>query len=112
MSACAVMADCDFHLQVDAYHDRELDAVASDQFERHLESCPACGTELAAMRSLSTRISKALPDDLRLAESARIHQAVDRADDAAPLSFPLLRTAGLLSDAEFDVKKAELLRRV
>src|SRR2546421_1803159 len=96
MSACAVMIECDFQLQLDAYHDRELDAEARRRFEQHLKDCPTCPAELAAMRALSARIEAATPDDINGDESARIHEAVNQADDAQPVSFPL-RTAGLLS---------------
>ena len=95
------MADCEFHLHLSAYHDRELDAETSRRIESHLAVCPACLAELAGMRDLSTRISAAVDGgrtgEIAPRESARIHLAVDRAGEDAPLSMPLLRTAGLLT---------------
>ncbi len=65
MSACAVMIECDFQLQLDAYHDRELDAESRRRFEQHLKDCPTCPGELAAMQALSSRIEAATPDEIR-----------------------------------------------
>ena len=97
MTACALMIDCRFQLQLDAYHDRELDADARREFEEHLKECPSCPGELAAMRALSSRIEAAIPHDITSAESMRVHEAVNHAADPQPESYPLLRTAGLLS---------------
>src|SRR5258706_4804707 len=97
MCVCAVMTECDFHPQLDAYHDRELNAEARQRFEEHLKECPTCSRELSAMRAISARIESALPHDIDATESSRIHAVVDRVADEQPESLPLLRTAGLLS---------------
>jgi mycothiol system anti-sigma-R factor len=52
------------------YLDGEFDAVRAEEFERHLESCPACVAELEAQESLRTSLHAAqlrerAPLDLR-----------------------------------------------
>jgi len=39
-------------IEVQAYFDGELDAVAAANFERHLQSCPACAAALASENAL------------------------------------------------------------
>ena len=91
--------DCPFQPQLDAYHDGELASDARLRVERHLATCPACATDLADLRELSTGITTAAdrPAPITSAESHRLHDAVDHAEDDAPYSLPFLRTAGLLT---------------
>ncbi len=51
---------CDLtQTRLHAYFDGELDAMASADFERHLESCPDCETRLAAEEKLRSALSGA-----------------------------------------------------
>ncbi len=74
--------NCDRATQLHAYHDAELTSSARAEFERHLESCPACRDMLVGLRRVSRLIDEAqlapLPEGLienviarRRAESTR-----------------------------------------
>lgn len=39
------------------YFDNELDALGAARFERHLENCPACVDQLAALKALRSSIN-------------------------------------------------------
>src|SRR4051812_45532236 len=96
------MTNCPHHSELDAYHDGELDAQASERLREHLSTCPQCSAELAALEETSALFA-ANAEQIRLSqiELARLHQSVEptrlegqleRSEDS-----DLLRTAGLLS---------------
>ena len=91
------MTDCKFQLLLGPYHDRELGPEPSREVAAHVEHCPSCAAELAAMRDLSARIVAAVPGDIQPAETARWHAAVDQATSADRDNQPLFRTMGLLA---------------
>ena len=92
-----IMTDCKFQVLLGPFHDRELDPEPSREVAAHVEHCPTCAAELAAIRDFSARIIAAVPDDLQLAESARWHAAVDQAASDDRDSRPLFRTMGLMA---------------
>jgi len=60
-----------------AYFDGELDAAGAAEFERHLESCPACGEALAAQSALraslaTSNLRERAPERLRLKLEAEL----------------------------------------
>jgi anti-sigma factor RsiW len=98
------MSDCPFNLQLQAFHDGELDTQASRTMSEHLANCPSCQSELADLQTVSRLFgSKAAPEMTSL-ELARLHNSVkglaktsarSEANRLAETEF--LRTAGMLS---------------
>ena len=78
----------DLHLLIQADHDGELDAADAARVAAHLQTCPACAAQAAALRRLSTRLrAEFVPEVLPLrlqATAARL---------AAPPRVPAWRAA-------------------
>jgi anti-sigma factor RsiW len=96
------MTACEFQHRVTALYDGELDDLAARRVRAHVDECPTCAAELAALEELSARITADLAalGEADAAAIAVMHDAVDRAA-AAPaeanlIPLPLFRTAGLL----------------
>jgi anti-sigma factor RsiW len=89
------MSDCEYRSRLDAFHDGELDPLAHEQFERHLEACPACAAQVRELRRVA-RLFDALADEPMSASAlARVHHAVDQVEDEPPLG--ILRIAAVLT---------------
>jgi anti-sigma factor RsiW len=86
------MTECNYRSQLDAYHDGELAPQPAREFERHIESCPACTAELAELRNVSGLFAVFLEERMSRAALTRVHDAVE--GNAQP---SLLRIAGLLA---------------
>ena len=74
------MPACDREDQVGRYHDGELSAAASREFEAHLAGCAECARRLAELRSLSERLAPAR--ELTLPQMQRRH-LLDKAEAVA-----------------------------
>ena len=86
------MHDCQFKTRLSAYHDAELSAADIEAVNEHLPTCATCSAELAALRDVSSALSTYEPGQISQIELARLHRAIDRADDRG-----LLRLAGMLA---------------
>lgn len=60
--------------------DARLDAQAASVVEPHLQECPTCRNEFAAMRELSRRVADVEPDELPADFAARVREAALRPD--------------------------------
>src|SRR3954464_7322427 len=71
------MVDCEFRVRLDAYHDGELSPAERSDLQAHLQGCPSCAAELAAIRTISGAFAGATPQEpsheqlLQLAASVR-----------------------------------------
>ncbi|WP_309717614.1 zf-HC2 domain-containing protein, partial [Armatimonas sp.] len=89
------MLKCQSPLQEDlkAYLDSELPPVRHAAVAKHLLSCPACQSELAALRLLSTQLTEALPAPAPLSDAlrARILATLPETPQPRPLFVPFWR---------------------
>jgi anti-sigma factor RsiW len=85
------MMECDLQI-LGAYHDGELADADRIRVERHLDDCPSCAAELAAIRESSRLLREAPLDELKATELANLHAAVDDVDD-----FRIWRIGGSLA---------------
>lgn len=89
------MSDCEYRSRLDAFHDGELDPLASEQFERHLETCPDCAAEVRELRRVARMFDALAEDPMSAGALARVHHAVDQVEDEPPLG--ILRIAAVLT---------------
>jgi anti-sigma factor RsiW len=79
-------------LRVQAYFDSQLDALAADQIERHIEHCAECRALLEDLQQLRSKLREELKFELAPALlQARISQALDRDMRQAPAAIALRR---------------------
>jgi anti-sigma factor RsiW len=83
------MADCPFQDRLQSYSDGELDETVRAEVERHLPACPACAAELAALRALSTHVSRTLAEQPAMPQIAmhRLHARIGAAMDDGILRY-------------------------
>jgi len=79
------MNDCEYAFRLGAYHDGELPAPAAAELEQHLQRCPACAAELAALRSLSEILGSAVAAELSAEAMQRLHRSVERTTEVGIL---------------------------
>src|SRR5690242_6069503 len=84
------MDHCD-HQLLSAYADGEVGIATRLQIEAHLDQCEQCAKDLEKIRSLSCLVGSYNVPPLTADELARIHDAVDEANQ-----FRLYRPAGLM----------------
>jgi anti-sigma factor RsiW len=76
---------CAESLRVQAYFDAQLDPLAADQVERHIEHCAECRALLQDLQQLRSKLRQELKFELAQAPlRARISQALDREIQQAP----------------------------
>ena len=79
-----------FHSQLHAYHDGELNAAAARELESHLSACASCAAELRSLRAMS-QLMQSIPMAEMSADSlARLHTDANHAIDYSLL--PLARS--------------------
>ena len=85
------MLKCQSPLQEDlkAYLDSELAPVRHAAVAKHLTSCPACQSELAALRLLSTQLTETLPATEPLPDALRARILAALPEKSAPRPFSL-----------------------
>ena|SRR5579884_4520814 len=72
------MSDCQYQSDLEAYHDGELDAGASQRLSRHLHECGRCEAELREMRRLSDLLAGLRPaGGMAPLQRARLHQTLE-----------------------------------
>lgn len=82
------MSGCQYESRLDAYHDGELDAAASQQVEQHVAACETCARRLADLRAVSAAMAAYDPGpDITPLELARLHQTLEDADTGSLLRF-------------------------
>jgi anti-sigma factor RsiW len=95
------MLKCQSPLQEDlkAYLDSELAPVRHAAVTKHLLSCPACQSELAALRQLSTQLTEALPAPAPLSDAlrARILATLPETPQPRPTLLSFWRRPGPLA---------------
>ena len=95
------MLKCQSPLQEDlkAYLDSELPPVRHAAVAKHLLSCPACQSEVAALRLLSAQLTDALPAPAPLSDAlrARILATLPETPQPRPLFVPFWRRPGSLA---------------
>lgn len=69
------MADCEWLMKVQAFHDGELTPAERAALEAHLPSCAACRRELQSLRALSGVLASAPMPALRPEALRRFHRA-------------------------------------
>jgi anti-sigma factor RsiW len=85
---------CPESLRVQAHFDREIDAVAAADVERHLQHCAECQELYQELGQLRVGMRSELPQvEAPAALRARIMRSLDREDTAAAL--PLRRPRGI-----------------
>jgi anti-sigma factor RsiW len=83
------MADCAYKSCLEPYHDGELAAERSREFERHLTGCEECSVELRQARELSKLLISARPHEIEPRELSSIHDAVDEIANRSILRFAM-----------------------
>jgi len=87
------MVDCPYEPRLDAYVDGELAQDAAREIGGHVSGCQDCARYVAGLREMSRLLVEAPRErDITPSELARLHRAVDRAQDQ-----PLLRLAMTMS---------------
>jgi anti-sigma factor RsiW len=84
---------CDQTKHVQAFHDGELSAADRAALASHLESCSACAAELDDLRRLSTHLAATSIPSLSLDALARLHGAVNVAEERGVLRLAEWLTA-------------------
>jgi anti-sigma factor RsiW len=92
-----MMSDCEFRSRLDAFYDGELDAPNSEQFERHVESCPACAAELHEMQRVGRMFDDLAGEPMSDTALSRVHQAVDQVETDADAPLSLWRVSLVLT---------------
>ena len=67
------MADCEFQLKIQAYHDGELPLADRESVEAHLRACPACAREIERLRRMSQFFASARLPELSPEALQRLH---------------------------------------
>src|SRR5271163_1052393 len=87
--------------------DGELDLAADLQVQRHLEECPGCAGEYAALRAMSTRLKD---EEFRFEAPAalkeKIRRAIPASSPARADAFPSRRGTFVRRAARFAVPMA------
>jgi anti-sigma factor RsiW len=73
------MTDCPFNIQLEAFHDGELDPVHRAAMVEHLKTCGECSRQLAKLQALSGLFSAAPRPELSQIAWHRLHHRVDEA---------------------------------
>jgi anti-sigma factor RsiW len=68
------MADCEYQVQVHAYHDGELSTADRERVEAHLRACPACARELDHLRRMSALFATTRLPELSPRALERLHR--------------------------------------
>jgi anti-sigma factor RsiW len=85
MKMKAIPVQCAESLRVQAYFDAQLDPLAADQVERHIEHCAECRAQLEDMREVRTQLREGLKFELAPAAlRARVSAALDQEVRQAP----------------------------
>jgi anti-sigma factor RsiW len=71
----------DTRVLMHAHVDGELDLVADLEVQRHIEECPRCASEYAALRAMRTRLKD---EEFRFQAPAELRQKIRRAVAASP----------------------------
>jgi anti-sigma factor RsiW len=100
--------DCDdARVLIHGHLDGELDLVRDLEVERHLEQCPRCAREYAALRALHTRLKE---DEFRFAAPPELKEKIRRAIPASPPrranAYPARRAAWVPRAVSFAVPMA------
>jgi anti-sigma factor RsiW len=69
------MADCEYQVKVQAYHDGELPPADRQSVEAHLRACPACARELEDLRRMSELFASARLPELSPAAFQRLRRS-------------------------------------
>src|SRR5882757_171181 len=87
-----VMDTCPSNLELNAYHDGELDDARREELERHLVYCMACVAQLSELQMLSGMFAMAPARMLSEVGVRRLHRRVDGEMDQG-----IIRLARVLS---------------
>jgi len=85
---------CDRELQLQAYHDGQLDAEQQSSMQQHLSECEPCRSALAALQSMSALFAGVPQPTLSQISRHRLHAKLD-----ATMERGLVRFAWSLSGA-------------
>lgn len=81
------MLECAYKSSVGPYHDGELDAEQSRDFERHVLGCDECSAGLREAECLSKLLATGRSQDIEPDELARIHDAIDELSNRSLFKF-------------------------
>jgi anti-sigma factor RsiW len=81
------MPDCPYISRLGAYCDGELSPDVSRAVEQHLAACESCSTELQRAGEMSALFAELKHPTMTSMELARLHRAVERADERSFLRF-------------------------
>lgn len=73
------MNDCPFNIQIEAFHDSELDSVQRATMAEHLRVCEECSRQLAQLQALSGLFAAESRQTLSQIAWHRLHRRVDQA---------------------------------
>src|SRR5271156_3164268 len=78
----------DARILMHGHLDGELDLAADLEIQRHLEECPRCASEYAALRAMRTRL---MDEEFRFEAPAELREKIRRAVAASPQKRPALQ---------------------
>lgn len=86
------MFECNHHLKLEAYHDRQLDAAGRDAFERHLAECGDCSAARAELQNISQMFAEIPTPRLSQIALYRLHSNLDFLTDRGLLRLARVMT--------------------
>ena len=97
----------DARILMHGHLDGELDLAADLEVQRHIEECPRCASEYAAMRAMRTRLKdEAFRFEAPSALKEKIRSAVPASPAPRALAYPSRRAAWIPRAARFAVPMA------
>ena len=86
------MFDCNEHQKLEAYHDRQLDAVSRAEIEQHLAACGNCSADLAELQNVSRLFADYPVARLSQISLYRLHSNLDLLTDRGLLRLARVMT--------------------